>query len=256
MKSLNPKITDWDGKRVWIVGASSGIGAALARQLEKAGARLALSARREEALREVAVRDELIVPFDVTDVAALHRARDLLLDRWRGIDLVIYCAGVYTPMRAWEIDLAAVRETLAINLQGVYNLLEAVVPIFVRQGSGGICLVSSVAGYSGLPKAMAYGPSKAALINLAQILYTDLSPRGIGVYLINPGFVATQLTQQNDFKMPALITPDAAATAIVAGLGKGHFEIHFPRRFTGWMKFLSHLPDRIRFYLVGKAVET
>jgi len=256
MKSLNPKITDWHGKRVWIIGASSGIGAALARQLGKAGARLALSARRENALREVALGDELILPVDVTDVAAIRRGRSQLLDRWRGIDLVIYCAGAYTPMRAWKIDLATVRETLAINLQGVYTLLDAVVPIFVQQGSGGICLISSVAGYSGLPKALAYGPSKAALINLAQILYTDLSPRGIGVYLINPGFVATQLTQQNDFKMPALITPDAAANAIVSGLGKGRFEIHFPRRFTGWMKCLSRLPARIRFYLVGKAIQS
>lgn len=256
MKSLNPKITDWQGQRVWIIGASSGIGAALAQQLGKAGARLALSARRENALREVALGDELILPVDVTDVAAIRRARSELLDRWRGIDLVIYCAGAYTPMRAWKIDLAKVHETLAINLQGVYNLLDAVVPIFVQQGSGGICLISSVAGYSGLPKALAYGPSKAALINLAQILYTDLSSRGIGVYLINPGFVATRLTQKNDFKMPALITPDAAANAIVSSLGKGRFEIHFPKRFTSWMKWLGRMPDRIRFYLVGKAVQS
>ena len=109
---------------------------------------------------------------------------------------------------------------------------------------------------SWLPKALAYGPSKAALINLAQTLYTDLSPLGLGVYLINPGFVATRLKRKNDFKMPQMITPDAAATAIVAGLGKGHFEIRFPKGFNGWMKRLSRLPDRLRFYLVRKAVET
>jgi short-subunit dehydrogenase len=256
MKSLNPKITEWHGKRVWIVGASSGIGAALARQLGKAGARLALSARRENALRKIGAEEDLIMPVDVADAEALRRAYDLLLDRWGGIDLVVYCAGVYTPMRAWEIDLAVVKEAMTINLQGVYNLLAAIVPVFTRNGAGGICLVSSVAGYTGLPKALAYGPGKAALINLAQILYTDLSPRGIGVYLVNPGFVATRLTQDNDFKMPALITPEEAAREIFAGLGKGLFEIHFPRRFTGWMKWLGRMPDRIRFYFLGKAVQS
>jgi NAD(P)-dependent dehydrogenase (short-subunit alcohol dehydrogenase family) len=256
MKSLNPKITDWHGKRVWIVGASSGIGAALARQLGKAGARLALSARREHALREIGAKEDLIVPVDVADAEALQRTVDLLLDRWGGIDLVVYCAGVYSPMRAWEIDLTVVREALTINLQGAYNLLAAVVPVFTREGAGGICLISSVAGYTGLPQALAYGPGKAALINLAQILYTDLSPRGIGVYLVNPGFVATRLTRQNEFTMPALITPEVAAEEIMAGIGKGRFEIHFPKRFTGWMKWLGRMPDRIRFYLLGKAVKS
>ena len=122
----------------------------------------------------------------------------------------------------------------------------------VGQRAGGICLVGSVAGYTGLPQALAYGPSKAALINLAQILYTDLAPRGIGVYLVNPGFVSTRLTRQNDFKMPALITPQTAAREIVRGLRAGRFEIHFPRRFTWWMRRLSRLPDRLRFSLLGR----
>lgn len=256
MKNLNPKIADWHGKRVWIVGASSGIGAALAGILGKAGAILALSARRESALREVAGEHDLVAPVDVADVEALCGIRDLLLERWGGIDIVVYCAGVYTPMRAWEIDLGVVRESLSINLQGVYNLLDAIVPDFIKEGEGSLCLVSSVAGYTGLPKALAYGPGKAALINLAQILYTDLSPRGVGVYLVNPGFVATRLTQNNDFNMPALITPEEAAQEIVAGLGKGLFEIHFPKRFTSWMKWLGRMPDRLRFYLLGKAAQS
>lgn len=256
MKSLNPRITDWNGYRVWILGASSGIGAALARQLGAAGARLALSARRETALREASQTTDLIVPLDVLDVKALQTARDLLLEQWGGIDLVVYCAGVYNPMRAWDIDLAVVRETLAINLQGVYNLLDVTVPFFMENARGGICLVASVAGYTGLPKALAYGPSKAAMINLAQVLYTDLSPHGIGVYLVNPGFVATRLTKNNDFKMPALVTPDEAAGEFIRGIAKGSFEIHFPKRFTRWMKWLSYLPDRARFYLLKKAVES
>ena len=253
MKPLNPPIADWHGRRVWIVGASSGIGAALARRLSGSGAVLALSARREDALREMARAGEEIIPFDVRDAAATRRAGERLLARWGRIDLVVYCAGVYTPMRAWEIDEHAVRESLEINLQGLYHLLGAVIPHFVARRSGAICLVASGAGYTGLPKALAYGPTKAAMINLAQILYTDLSPRGVGVYLVNPGFVATRLTAKNDFDMPALIGPERAAEEIVAGIRKGRFEIHFPRRFTLWMRLLSRLPDRIRFYLLKRA---
>ena len=255
MSSLNPKICDWRSRRLWIVGASSGIGAALARQLGEAGARLALSARREDALREVnGERDGLLLPFDVTDRETLRAARDRLLDQWGGIDMLIYAAGLYTPMRTWEIDQEVVRQTLAVNLQGAYNLIEAVVPRLLEQGTGGLCLLASVVGYTGLPKALAYGPSKAALINLAQILYTDLSPRGIGVYLVNPGFVDTRLTRQNDFQMPALITPEKAASEILAGIGKGRFEIHFPKRFTLWMRWLARLPDPLRFYLLKRSV--
>ncbi|MCB1881775.1 MAG: SDR family NAD(P)-dependent oxidoreductase, partial [Gammaproteobacteria bacterium] len=245
-----------NGKRVWIVGASSGIGEALVHRLRRSGARLALTARNEAALRELASAGELVLPADVTDAGSLRARYDLLLREFGGLDLLVYCAGVYTPMRAWEIDLPLVRETIEINLLGVYNLLDLVVPSFSETGAGAICLVSSVAGYTGLPKALAYGPGKAALINLAQTLYTDLSPLGIGVYLINPGFVATRLTRKNDFRMPALISPDAAATAIIAGLGRGDFEIRFPRGFTGGMKRLGRLPDRLRFYLIGKLVET
>lgn len=250
--SVNPKIRDWQGARVWIIGAGSGIGAALATQLRKAGARLMLSGRHEPALREVSAPGDLIAPLDVRDLSSLQQAMGLALEEG-GVDMVIYCAGVYTPMRSWELDPERVREALEINLQGAFNLLAAVLPHFLETG-GNICLVGSVAGYTGLPKALVYGPTKAALINLAQILHTDLSPRGIGVYLVNPGFVDTRLTRQNDFTMPALITPERAAREIIEGIGKGQFEIHFPKRFTRWMRLLSCLPDRLRLYLVRRAV--
>ena len=255
MSSLNQKITDWRGKRVWLVGASSGIGAALVTQLQGFGARLALSARRETQLSKLAGEGDRVIPLDVNDIDAIREAHDTLIKEWGEIDMLIYSAGVYQPMRAWDIDLSVIRETLQTNLQGVYNLLEVVTPYFLSRQTGGICLVASVAGYTGLPKALAYGPSKAAVINLAQILYTDLAPRGISVYLVNPGFVKTRLTQQNDFSMPALINPAEAARKIINGLAKGHFEIDFPKRFTWWMKFLSRLPDRLRFYLLSKAAE-
>lgn len=256
MKKLNPAITEWREQRVWIIGASSGIGAALAQRLGELEAKLALSARRESKLREIAGEHDEILPLDVSDSAALQSTRDTLLQRWGGIDLVVFSAGLYTPMRAWEIDSAITGKILETNLLGAYNLVETIIPTFVKNGAGSICLIASAAGYTGLPKALAYGPGKAAMINLAEILYSDLSPRGIGVYLVNPGFVKTRLTQKNDFRMPAMITPDMAAGEIIDGIGRGHFELHFPKRFTRWMKLLACLPYRLRFHLLKKAVDT
>lgn len=256
MSSLNPKINDWQGKRVWLVGASSGIGAALATQLQGLGASLALSARREPPLLKLAGERDSVNSLDVNDPEAIRAVQEKLVREWGEIDLVIYCAGVYQPMRAWDMDLPAIRATLQTNLQGIYNLLEVITPYFLDRQTGGICLIASVAGYTGLPKALAYGPSKAAVINLAQILYTDLAPRGISVYLVNPGFVETRLTKQNDFSMPALISPVEAADKIIHGISRGRFEIDFPKRFTWWMKRISRLPDRLRFYLLGKVAES
>jgi short-subunit dehydrogenase len=257
MNSLNPKIVDWRDLRVWVIGASSGIGAALTNSLSQLGARLAVSARRESALRSlVDASEHLVLPLDATCEEEFSDARAQLLRQWGGVDMVFYCAGTYTPMRAVDMELNTVQKTLSVNLNGAYNLLNAIVPLLTTTRSGGICMVASVAGYTGLPKALAYGPSKAALINLTQILYTELSSRGIGVYLVNPGFVATRLTEQNDFRMPALITPEEAAKEIIRGIGKGRFEIHFPRRFTLLMKCLSTLPDRLRFALLRKSGES
>jgi NAD(P)-dependent dehydrogenase (short-subunit alcohol dehydrogenase family) len=136
-------------------------------------------------------------------------------------------------------------------------VLDTVLPAMLARASEGlaaghISLVSSVAGMRGLPKSLAYGPTKAALINLAETLYLDLRPSGIGVSVINPGFVETPLTAQNDFAMPALITPAQAAQAVLGGWARGDFEIHFPKRFTHWLKFLRLLPYRVYFPLVRK----
>ncbi len=125
-------------------------------------------------------------------------------------------------------------------------------PLFTRQGRGGVALVGSVAGYGGLPKATVYGPGKAALINFAETLYLDLAPVGVSVFLVSPGFVATPLTAQNDFTMPALMSPDAAAEAMLAGFARGDFEIHFPRRFTLVLKLLRFLPRRFYFALIHR----
>ena len=251
---MNPKITDWKHQRVWLLGASSGIGAALGELLLARGARVAFSARHVERLQAIVDGDAkaLLLPCDAADEVSLQAAWQRLLKAWGGVDVAIYLAGDYMPMRAWELDSAKARRMIAINFTGAVAFATCVVPQLLRQGAGQIAVVASVAGYRGLPKALIYGPTKAALINFAEALYLDLEPRGIGVRVINPGFVATALTAQNDFSMPALITPQAAAQATLAGFAGSAFEIDYPKRFTRLMKLLAHLPYRLYFPLVRR----
>jgi short-subunit dehydrogenase len=247
---MNPKLVNWSGKRVWLVGASSGIGAALAGELARRGARVALSARSVDKLRALAIDGALLLPCDATDTADLAAASASLLAAWRGVDLVIYLAGDYVPMRAADFDLAVAEKVVSVNFNGAMRLAATVLPDLPV--GGGIAFVASVAGYRGLPRALAYGPGKAALIHFAECLHLDLAPQGIGVWVVNPGFVATQLTAKNDFAMPALLTPEAAALATVDGFRTGKFEIHYPKRFTRVMKFLALLPYGLYFPLVRR----
>ncbi|MCX7177792.1 MAG: SDR family NAD(P)-dependent oxidoreductase [Proteobacteria bacterium] len=251
---MNPKIDDWRGKRVWLVGASSGIGAALAQALLQRGAQVAVSARRAEALQALAAghRAARVLAFDFTDRAAFARAQDELCADWGGIDLVVFSAGAYAPMRAWELDCDRIDQLIDINLRAPMAAAAHLIPLLMKQGGGALAFIASVAGYRGLPKAAAYGPTKAALINFAETLYLDLAPRGISVYLINPGFVATPMTAANDFDMPALISSQQAAEEIILGFARGSFEIHFPRRFTRWLKLLRLLPYSLYFALVRR----
>lgn len=247
---MNPEITGWSGKRVWLVGASSGIGAALAGELARRGARVALSARSVDKLRALGIDGALLLPCDATDTADLAAARASLLAAWRGVDLVIYLAGDYVPMRAADFDLGVAEKVVRVNFNGAMRLAATVLPDLPV--GGGIAFVASVAGYRGLPRALAYGPGKAALIHFAECLHLDLAPQGIGVWVVNPGFVATQLTARNDFAMPALLTPEAAALATVDGFRTGNFEIHYPKRFTRVMKLLALLPYGLYFPLVRR----
>lgn len=251
--ALNPTIDTWAGKRVWIIGASYGIGAAIARELLRAGAQVALSARKRALLDEVAAGTAaLVAPLDVTDAPSVHSAAAQIDRAWNGFDLALIVAGTHVEMRAQTFDLARAKQLLDVNLLGVLNCLDAILPALLRHGNGGVAIVSSVAGYVGLPKSLIYGPSKAALINLAESLYGDLHARGLGVYLVNPGFVDTPLTQANDFKMPALITAEAAARATLEGIAAGRFEIHYPKRFTRWLKLLRVLPYSLQFPAVRR----
>lgn len=255
---LNPPITDWRGRRVWLVGASSGIGEACAEALYRRGAQVLLSARKAEALQTFVdahpPRDGALAqawPLDVTNAAAVTATTRAILAQGP-LDLVVYCAGHYREMRATAIDMADLRRHLDINYAGALHLMDALVPALVMQGHGHLSLISSVAGFRGLPKSLAYGPTKAALTNLAENLYLDLGPLGVGVSVVHPGFVQTPLTAQNDFTMPALITPAEAAESMIADWERGAFEIHYPKRFTRAMKLLRLLPYRLFFPLVRR----
>ncbi len=251
---MNPKITDWQGLRVWLVGASSGIGAALAHELAGRGARLALSGRRLEKLEALGLPDALLLPLDCTRQDQLDAARDTLLARFGGLDLVIYLAGDYVPMTAATFDPVRSAALFEVNFLAATRLTASLLPTLRSSTTSphGIAFVASVAGYRGLPKALAYGPGKAALIHFAECLHLELAPQGCGVWAINPGFVATRLTAVNDFEMPALITPEQAARLTVDGLAGGHFEIHYPKRFTRLMKLIALLPYRWSFPLIRR----
>lgn len=251
---LNPPIRDWRGRRVWIVGGSSGIGAATAERLLAAGARVAVSARNPRTLEERFARhaDCLRLPADVLDPGALESARDAIVAHWGGLDLAMACAGTYREMRATAPDPEAARGIWRTNFEGAFNVYVTCLPQWQAQGGGALVLVSSAAGYTGLPNSLAYGASKAALVNLAQSLWLDLARHGIAVTLVNPGFVDTPLTAKNRFSMPALISAEEAAAEIVDGLGRGAFEIHFPRRFTRSLKLAAMLPHALRFWCIRR----
>ena len=255
--SLNPRIAHWPDQRVWLIGASTGIGAATASLLWSVGARVAVSARSVDKLNTLAAsaqnpRQAMVLPLDVTAREAQREAYQSIAQTWGGVDVVLLCAGIYAPLRSSDFDVDAINHHFAVNFTGVLHGIEAVLPDMLKAKRGHIAIVSSVAGYRGLPNALAYGPSKAALINLAETMYLDLHDQGIGISVINPGFVETPLTAQNRFHMPALISPEEAAREIVAGLERGEFETHFPKRFTRTLKALGVLPDAAYFKLIKK----
>lgn len=240
---MNPPFVPGPGRVAWLLGASSGIGRATAGRLHAAGATVVVSARNEAALRAFAEQHpgSTALPLDTADAAAVAAAAAELLRRHGRLDLAVYCAARYRPMGAADFDLAEALRHLQVNYVGALHLLDAVLPHFSAASHGHLSLVASVAGYRGLPRSLAYGPTKAALQHLADTLYLDLRPQGIGVSVVNPGFVETRLTAQNRFRMPALLTPDEAAGHMLEGWRRGRFEIHFPARFTLWLKLLQHL---------------
>ncbi|QXT40100.1 SDR family NAD(P)-dependent oxidoreductase [Gymnodinialimonas ceratoperidinii] len=226
---------------IWIIGASDGIGAALAREWSKRGVRLILSARRSEPLEELAASlgpDHIALPLDVSDRKSLDEAAQKISNHVP-LDRVVHLAAMYDPGKVMDIDPESAAKLVTVNLTGTLNVAQVATPLLKEGGQLALC--GSIAGYIGLPQGQIYSATKAAVINFTESLRVELA-NSRDVRLINPGFVDTRMTQRNDFDMPAMVTPEVAARAIVDGLHSNAFEIHFPRRLTYALKLLSILP--------------
>ncbi len=242
-------------KTIWITGGSTGIGKALAIKFAKEGWNVAISARRENLLDEISNEYENIssFPLDVTDKTKCKEVFKQILDTFQNLDICFFSTGTWDPKKEREIDVEQIEDVFKINFFGTLNCIKAVENYFKDRKSGIITIVSSIAGYRGLPNSTGYGPSKSALNNLAESLYFDFDRSNVRVCLVSPGFIKTPMTDKNDFKMPFLKTPKYAAEKIYEGLvNKNSFEIHFPKSLTVVLKILSFLPNKIYFGLVGK----
>jgi len=233
-----------DGARIWVTGASSGIGAALARELADRGASVAISARNADNLATVAGGRMHVLPVDVTDRAATVATGAAVRAALGGLDVAVLNAGTWSQFRVDDWDSQAFADHLQTNLMGTVHALEAVVPTMLAEGRGRILGMASVAGYRGLPGSEAYGATKAALLNLFESLRGSLGPRGVVVQTVSPGFVRTPMTDRNTFPMPFMVSPEEAARAIADGIAKDKAEIVFPLPMMLVMKAARLVPVR------------
>jgi NAD(P)-dependent dehydrogenase (short-subunit alcohol dehydrogenase family) len=240
-------------KVVWVTGASTGIGREIALQLAARGVKVAASARNAEKLSQLG-NNVTPYPLDVTDRESVLRVIAEIERDLGPIDLAILGAGSYSPVAADNIDPGVFATIMDVNYVGVVNCLAGLLKSMLPRRSGHIAWIASVAGYRGLPKAAGYGPSKAALINLAESLKPELDGLGIAISVINPGFVETPMTASNDFPMPFMMQADEAARLTIAGLAKKRFEIAYPARFVAVMKIARLLPYWLFFQLIKRVV--
>ena len=242
-------------KKIWITGASSGIGKALAIKFASEGWQVAISARRKELLDELSKINPNIFsfPLDVTNSESCSQVFEDILNKFSNIDLCVFSTGTYDPKTEKQINLEQIENVMKVNFFGTLNCIKAVESDFKNKRKGHVAIMSSVAGYRGLPNSSGYGPSKAALINLSESLYFDFKRYEIRVSLISPGFIKTALTDKNNFKMPFIKSPEYAADKIYNGLIKSDsFEIAFPKELTIIMKIFKILPNKIYLYLIKK----
>ena len=242
-------------KTIWITGGSTGIGRALAIKFSNEGWNVAVSARREGLLNELSNQHENIsaFPLDVTDKIKCKEVFNQITSKYTNVDICFFSTGTWNPKKEKDIDVEQIEDVFKVNFFGTVNSIKAVEQFFKDKKSGIITIVSSIAGYRGLPNSTGYGPSKSALNNLTESLYFDFKRFNVRVCLVSPGFIKTPMTDKNDFKMPFLKTPEYAANKIYDGLiNKDIFEIHFPKVLTVTLKVLSFLPSKIYFGLVGK----
>ncbi len=244
-------------KVIWITGASSGIGKALAIKFAKEGWKVAISARRENLLNEIAktYNDIFPYPLDVTDSKKCELVFNSIKEKFKNVDISVFSTGIHDPKSEKSLDLNKVRQIMEVNFFGTINSVNAVYKYYKERKSGQISIVSSVAGYRGLPAGGAYCASKSALTSFTESLNFDMKRKNVRVSLISPGFIKTPMTDQNDFPMPMIKTPEFAAEEIYNGLVKKNaFEIHFPKSFTFIMKILQILPNWAYFKLVEKGM--
>ena len=245
-------------KKVWIAGASSGIGRALAIKFANEGWQVAASARRENLLQNLNNNNSNIhsFPLDIKDETNTKKVFQDIIEKFQTIDICVFCAGIHDPDAEKKLNTEKIREIMETNFFGTLNCIMAVNSYFRERKSGHIAIVSSVAGYRGLPAASGYCASKAALTSLAESLYFDFKRKNIKVSLISPGFIKTPLTDKNKFPMPMIKSPEYAAEKIFIGLiRKNSFEIHFPKSFTIFVKLLKIMPNWLFFWLVEKGVK-
>ena len=236
---------NFKGKSVWLIGASEGLGREVAKLLDAQGAKLFLSARNETLLRDLCneLNDAVSLPLDVTHAESLQLAYNQI-DR---LDIMIYNAGAYDPMPTQNWDTNKALRMIDVNLNGCMRAIGITLPDMLKRDSGKIVLIGSLSAYGGLPKAIGYGASKAAVASIAETMRHDLKGTGIDVQLINPGFIKTRLTDKNDFKMPQLLTPRQAAEHVIKGMKRNTFRYDFPWPFSRIIKFFTNLPDFVRF---------
>jgi short-subunit dehydrogenase len=242
------------GKKIWIIGASSGIGAALTAELSKRGALLTISARREGSLETVAstlTPKPALAPLDVSNSGDLKFA----FEKHGPFDSVIFLAAIYNPGLLEDMDLLQAKNMIDININGALNMIDTVYPQMRSAQKGQILLCGSVAAYAGLPNSQPYSLTKAAIMNLTQTLKTEAERYNVDVKLISPGFVKTPLTDKNNFQMPMIVEPECAAKIIADGLTSKAFEIHFPKKFTWIVKILSLLPYGAYFSISRKILK-
>ena len=242
-------------KTIWITGGSTGIGKAVAIKFASKGWNVAISARRENLLKEISDKNENIhgFPLDVTDRSKCKEVFKKIRDEFQSIDICFFSTGTWNPKKERDIDVEQIEDVFKVNFFGTLNTIKAVEEYFKNKREGIITIVSSIAGYRGLPNSTGYGPSKSALNNLAESLYFDFKRSNVRVCLVSPGFIKTPMTDKNDFKMPFLKTTEYAANKIYDGLiNKNVFEIHFPKSLTIILKILSFLPSKVYFSLIGK----
>ncbi len=244
-------------KKIWITGASSGIGKAVALKFASNGWKVAVSARRRELLDELAQNKNIeSFPLDVTDQKQIDTVFNDIINKFGGLDLCLFSSGTYDPKNEQKIDPEKIKNVIKVNFFGVIDCVKSVEEYFKNKKNGHISIVSSIASYRGLPNSSGYGPSKAALTNFSESIYFDFKKFGVRVSVVSPGFIKTPLTDKNEFPMPFLKTPEYAADKIYNGLVKGNtFEIHFPKGLTLTLKFLRILPYRLYLFLVDKLVK-